>query len=86
MGKSSYYKTSSLFKTTGSALKKAALTQQTLNSAGLMINRITLKTHLMPTSSMKGVKLSGNKDLFLSGRFKPSYIKMKIKIEAIAKS
>ena len=62
------------------------MTQQTLNDAGLMIDRITLQTSLMPTSSMKGAKFASNDDLFLSGRHKPSYLKMKIKIDTIVKS
>ena len=86
MHKSNYYETSALLIKMGKELKKISRSQETLNSAGLMINRVTFETSLMPTGSMRGVKFASNNDLFLSGRHKPSYLKMKIKIDTIAKS
>ena len=86
MHRSSYYETSALLTKMGKELKKIARSQQDLNSAGLMINRITFETSLMPAGSIRGVKFASNDDLFLSGRHKSSYLKMKIRIDTIAKS
>ncbi len=86
MRKHSYYETSALLKKMGETLKESVAEQEELNRAGLMMDRITLETSLLPTSSMKGSKLASNDDLFLSGGQRPPYLKMKIVIATVVKS
>ena len=86
MNTKAYYQTESLFKTLGGELKNLTNSQSKLNNSGLMIKGVVIQASLMPTSSLEKIKFSSNDDLFLSGSKKPSYLKIKMKMDAVTRS
>lgn len=75
-----YYQTSSVFKKIGNELKKISESQNTLSDVNMMLKSVTLSTLIISTNSLEKIKFASNNDLFLIGRNKPSYLKIKINV------
>ncbi|MHC3993231.1 hypothetical protein ACXWTF_00220 [Thiomicrolovo sp. ZZH C-3] len=85
MDKRRYYKAPSLFKGVGRVLKESFEQQARLNEAGLMIKTLTMQSQLMPTERLEGANFPQKQDLFLSGNGKPSYMRIRITVDAVTK-
>jgi len=86
MAKQNYYKGSSFFKTIGKEFKNIVMSQDKLQDAGLRIGHLSIQTVLQVEDNMQGVKNVKNSDLFLSGPYQPSFMKIKIAVDTIVKS